>query len=108
MTRRAALVERTFEYHTAEGLRQVRLTLSVPKPDRARRAGWRCRVRIAGLDRGVDQYAYGVDGVQALVLALEMARVILRTTPLPDGARLTWLDDDDLGIPAMLPGAPAA
>ncbi|CAA9295138.1 MAG: hypothetical protein AVDCRST_MAG11-421 [uncultured Gemmatimonadaceae bacterium] len=108
MTRRAALVERTFEYHTAEGLRQVRLTLSVPKPDRARRAGWRCRVRVTGLDRGVDTYAYGEDGMQALVLALEMARVILRTAPRPDGARLTWLDDEDLGIPTMLPGPPAA
>ncbi len=95
-------VERTFEYHTAAGVRAVRLRVVAPERDPEPGGDWRCRLRISGLDGEVDQHAYGEDGLQALILALEMARVVLGTTPLPEGAALAWLGHPDLGIPAML------
>lgn len=99
-------VERIFELRTPAGERAVRLRVGAPEPDPAPGGSWRCRVEIAGGPWAVDQHAYGEDGLQALVLGLEMARILLRTTPLPAAASLTWLHDSDLGIPVMLPGSP--
>jgi len=101
-----AFVERAFQFHVEGHDREVRLRVSAPDRDPRPGGRWRCRVEIAGFGRDVDQYAYGEDGLQALVLGLEMARVRLRTTPLPSGASLTWLGDAALGIPVMLPGSP--
>ena len=103
----SAFVERVFLLHTPDGDGEVRLRVSAPEPDPKSAVGWRCRVSITGPLGDVGQWAYGENGVQALVLGLEMARVRLRTTPLPAGAVLTWLGDPGLGLPVMLPGSPA-
>jgi hypothetical protein len=100
-------VERTYESHAAAGTGEVRLRVFRPERDPEPGGSWRCRVRIDGVEPTVDQHAYGEDGLQALVLALEMARVCLRFADLPGGASLRWMGDADLGIPVMLPGAPA-
>ncbi len=107
MTGPEPFVERTLELHAADGTREVRLRVFRPERDPAPGGSWRCRVRIDGLGPAVDQHAYGEDGLQALILALEMARVRLRFADLPGGAGLRWLGGADLGIPVMLPGAPA-
>lgn len=98
--------ERTFKLLTPEGNREVRLRISAPEPDPEPGGSWRCRVQITGELWAVDQHAYGEDGVQALVLGLEMARVCLRSTPLPGGTTLTWLGEPALGLPVMLPDSP--
>jgi hypothetical protein len=102
-----SFVERVFECRTPAGAQPARLRVDAPELDPAvggRR--WRCRLRLTGAGPDVDQYAYGEDGLQALILGLEMARIVLATAPLPAGAALTWLGDADLGIPVMLPGSP--
>lgn len=93
------MVERTFERHAAAGITAVRLALGHPEPDPAPGGDWRCRVIIVGLPYAVDRYAYGVDGVQALTLALEMAAADLRHAALPSGERLTFLGGPDLCLP---------
>lgn len=100
-------VERKLESHAVAGVCEVWLRVFRPERDPEPGGSWRCRVRIDGLEPVVDQHAYGEDGVQALILGLEMARVCLRFADLPAGASLTWLGGADLGIPVMLPGAPA-
>jgi hypothetical protein len=94
-------VARTFELRSGSRIRKVTLRLSVPEPDPTG-CGWRCRLRLRGLSTTFDRHTHGEDGLQALLLALEMARVLLATTPLPAGARLTWSDDANLGVPALL------
>ncbi len=60
---------------------------------------------ILGLGAPVDRYAYGIDGVQALGLALEMARAELEAAGRGGGA-VTWLGGADLGLPRSLPASP--
>jgi hypothetical protein len=88
--------EREFE-RTDDGS-LVRLVLGRPEPDPAPGGDWRCRVWLVGRGIAVDQYAYGVDSLQALGLALEMARALLRP------GEVTWLRQADLGLPRSLPG----
>jgi hypothetical protein len=99
-------VARTFERHTATGVREVRLALARPEPDPGPGGDWRCRLVIVGLPHRVDRYAYGIDGLQAFTLALHMAAADLRYAALPAGERLTFLGTPDLGLPAA--SAPAA
>ena len=108
-----AAVERVFELTGPDGVAEVRLALGPPEPDPRpdgdpRCPDWRCRVRIAGLARPVDQHAYGIDALQALALGCEMARSYLETAPLAAGQALTWLGQADLGLPRVLPARGAA
>ena len=98
-----AVVERTFERTGPEGTTSVRLALGRPEPDPEPGGDWRCRVVISGLGPRVDQFAYGVDSLQALALGLEMARAHLMHAP-PAGGGLRWLGESDLGLPRVLAG----
>ena len=93
------VIERLFERHTGAGVVEVRLAVARPEPDPTRGGDWRCRLAIVGLPHPVDRHAYGIDGVQALTLALEMAAADLRHAELPAGERLTFLGAPDLCLP---------
>ena len=103
----ASFVRRVFEQRSATDRKPVALELGVPECDPLDGA-WRCRLRLRGASVAIDQHAYGEDGLQALLLAIEMARVLLTTTPWPPGTSLTWCEDAELGLPMPPPGAPAA
>ncbi len=58
-----------------------------------------CAVSFKGLSGTLPRGAYGVDGVQALSLALKLVAQTLYSHPDYLGGRLHWLDDpDDLGF----------
>lgn len=78
----------------------VRLRICRPEPDPTPDGDWRCRLLIEGLERPVDRWAYGIDAVQALGLALEMARSHLQPSP-ERPALVTWLGQLDLGLPRL-------
>jgi hypothetical protein len=100
-----SVIERVFERHTASGVADVRLAVGRPEPDPEPGGDWRCRLVVVGLPRPVDRHAHGVDGVQALTLALEMAAADLRHAALPRGERLTFLGGPDLCLPRCGAGA---
>jgi uncharacterized protein DUF6968 len=89
-------------YERIEGSGAVRLRVYRPIPDPTPGGDWRCRLVIDGLGRPVDRWVHGVDGVQALGLALEMARSHLQPSP-EHPALVTWLGQADLGLPRLLP-----
>jgi len=79
----------------------VRLCVGRPELDPVPGRDWRCRMVIDGLDQPIDRWAYGIDAVQALALAFELARIYLQ--PDPDrSASVTWLEQSDLGLPRVL------
>ena len=88
---------------------RARVRVEIGRPVRSDDAGgdWACPVRVTGLTGLpgiVELAALGVDGVQALLLALELARVTLVYARLGDGERLTFLGRPDLGLPRSLTG----
>ena len=88
---------------------RTRVRVEIGRPVRSVEAGgdWACPMRVTGLTGLpgiIELSACGVDGVQALLLALELARVTLVYAKLGDGERLTFLGRPDLGLPSSLTG----
>jgi len=78
----------------------VVLTIGVPQPLRVWH--WGCAVQITGLKTmwRRPRYVSGIDGFQALDLAIRCAAAVLETTK----PKLAWLGrHGDLGLPKYLP-----
>ena len=78
----------------------VVLTIGVPQPVRG--SHWGCAVQITGLKTSWrrPRYVFGIDGLQALHLAIKCAAAVLETTK----AELAWLGQHgDLGMPKYFP-----
>lgn len=95
------VAERCFEALDVAGERQIVLRLGVPERDPAPGGDWRCRYEITVGSTRWTSAAYGVDSLQALLLALAKARAELLARGCRDGLRLTWLGQDDLGLPSV-------
>jgi Domain of unknown function (DUF6968) len=79
------------------------LTLGVPRPVRG--SDWGCALQITGLNTALrrPRYVFGIDGLQALHLAMQCAGAVLESEKL----RLEWLGQtEDLGMPKFLPPLP--
>ena len=66
---------------------------------------WGCALQITGLNTlwRRPRYVFGIDGLQALHLAMKCAGVVLETSHVT----LEWLgQSDDLGMPKFLPALP--
>ena len=87
------------------GTSKQRVTLTIGVPRRVPGSDWGCLVQITGLGRSRSRprFVYGIDGLQALYLAIQFAGAELETC----GCRLEWLGQtDDLGFPRFLPYLP--
>ena len=60
---------------------------------------FRCRYEIDWPEKLYRGHAYGVDAVQALLLAMQKAHTELLTARENDGRKITWLDMRSLGMP---------
>jgi len=65
------------------------VSIGLPRPDPlSKHSDWECAFSIEGVGKSKVQKAFGVDSLQALMLALEGVRVGLEQT----GRNLFWLD----------------
>lgn len=87
---------------TVTGAPGATVVVILGKPRRAPGQDYRCSFRIEGLGDNLRQFAYGADSLQALLMAVEGARVTLERS----GLQLAWLGGEpgDTGIPRMVPG----
>lgn len=88
---------------TAPGGKAVVVTLGVP--ERVPGSDWGCALQISGLNTTWrrPKYVFGIDGLQALHLAMQCAGAVLEST----NRKLEWLGQaDDLGMPKFLPWLP--
>ncbi len=83
------------------------VTLTIGVPQRVPGSDWACLVQITGLDVYAKrpQFIFGVDGAQALILAIQYSGAVLETC----GYQLEWLGQtEDLGFPQFLPYLPTS
>jgi hypothetical protein len=81
----------------------VVLTIGVPQPVPG--SDWGCAVQITGLNSGWrrPKYVFGIDGLQALHLAMKCAAAVLESAK----PELAWLGEKgNLGMPKFLPELP--
>jgi hypothetical protein len=89
-------------FQSANG-KPVVLTIGVPQSVPG--SDWGCAVQITGLNSGWrrPRYVFGIDGLQALHLAMKCAAAVLESTK----PELAWLGEQgDLGMPKFLPELP--
>ena len=68
-------------------------------PPEQDRGDYLCRYEIDLPNKPIASRAYGVDQVQALLLAMQKAHVELLVMRDKLGRRVEWLDDENLGLP---------
>lgn len=81
----------------------VVLTIGVPEPVAG--SDWGCALQITGLNTKWrrPRYTFGIDGLQALHLAMKAADLMLESAKV----ELEWLGQtEDLGMPKFLPPLP--
>jgi hypothetical protein len=87
------IAERELE---SAGEHPERVVVRMGMPVRVADGEWGCPFQIRGAGDERVRTAYGLDGVQALKLCMEMIRADLGA--LRRSHRLTWLGEDDLGF----------
>jgi hypothetical protein len=105
ISNRDVIAERRLDLLTSRGARPITIRFFRPELE-ARPAGvWICVYEIQGLPRrrAFVRAAPGFDGVQALIGALQYARLDLRVLQ-EDGVRLSLEGQPDLGFPALVEG----
>ena len=89
----APFVERRFELDGGD------LIVCFYAPAKAPGGEFQCRYSIGWPVREVRRHARGVDGVQALMLAMRRAHTDLVESDAYKAGRLTWCDQTDLDLP---------
>ena len=80
--------------------REIVVSLGMPRPDRHKGGDWECPFLIEGIGKPKVQKVFGVDSMQALVIAIKGIRVTLETV----GRELFWLDGQiGTGFPLDVP-----
>lgn len=100
------IAERTYQLRTSAGERSVAVRIGRAIPDPAPGGDWVCPVEFRGAPRGQlpagPQPVYGIDALQALVLALGYAQQELANLQRRSRGKLTWLGSPDLGLPDII------
>jgi hypothetical protein len=81
------------------------VTLTIGVPRRVPGSDWGCAVQITGLDSGWrrPRYVFGIDGLQALHLAMKCAAAVLESA----NRDLAWLGDREFPLmPTFFPLLP--
>ena len=95
---------RTFLYTRPDGstspiLVEIGIPYAMPADDPAIEPAWACPFRTRGFAADESATIFGVDGVQALHLALGFAGT--RVAAKPEAAGLDWADVPNFGFPPM-------
>jgi hypothetical protein len=91
----AVIASRTI---SLDGQPTVDIELFAPTVD-ARGNDYQCGYRIRGLGNDEIRIAFGVDSLQALLMAMQRIAIDLYTSQPGDAGQLTWLGAGDLGHP---------
>lgn len=92
------IASRTLLYEAADGnKREISLELGTPsRVSLETRDTWCCPFQIDGFGERIIRAIYGIDAMQALVLALHILPAELRALARDDGGR--FLNEADLGL----------
>ncbi|SFD06021.1 DUF6968 family protein [Micromonospora sediminimaris] len=81
-----------------DGTSELVVRFGKPHPDPLPGGDWCCPFQIEGLADGAVDAAFGVDSLQAMLLAAYRVRLLLTEHAERTSARLDWLGQPDLGL----------
>jgi hypothetical protein len=83
------MLRRVLQYQQNSKSSEVVIEFEYPKPHGG---DYGCRVRIKGHNFNIDRVIYGVDSLQAMTLAIKLARSIITDSNAYKEGRLYWLE----------------
>ncbi len=92
------LAERILELDDTSGRRLVTVLIGLPR-NIPGALDFFCPYQVLGLGDCAVRYAEGVDGAQAVYLAMEALGALLAATPEARSGSLTWYGERTLGFP---------
>jgi hypothetical protein len=92
------IAERVFDLDVNGDRREVRVLIGAPTPI-PDSPDFFCPYQVVGLDDPTVRYTEGVDGAQALYLAMESVGTLLASTVEARTGQLTWYGESALGFP---------
>jgi hypothetical protein len=92
------VAERHLEATGPHGKSDVTLKIGRPFRDHLPGGDWGCTFQIVGLGDDAALAAFGVDALQALLLAVYGSQLHLEERAAAAAVRLTWLGQPDLGL----------
>ena len=87
--------ERRFDVGSGRSVKAIIYPPSCTVPN----GDWSCEYQVIGLDSEGLKTSYGVDGIQAFILALTYISTTLYFSDEFQSGMLTWLGSRDLGLP---------
>ncbi len=91
------IARRTLTEYTGDMVRTVAVSIGAPRP--YPKGDWVCPFLIEGREKSGVEASFGVDALQALLLAVEGLRIRLDQT----GSRFEWLGPSGPWIPRLVP-----
>jgi hypothetical protein len=92
------IAERVFDLVDGGAQREVRVLIGAPTPI-PESPDFYCTYQVVGLADATVRYTEGVDGAQAMYLAMEAVGSLLASTHEWRSGRLTWYGEASLGFP---------
>jgi hypothetical protein len=77
---------------------ETNCTLRFARPVAAPNKGWMCQFEISGLGDTSPYAAHGLDSLQALLLAVEMARAQVTHRAAAQNMTVSWMTLPDIGL----------
>jgi hypothetical protein len=91
------IASQALSYQRADGSpSQITVELGTPGPSNEGMRDWECPFQITGFGEPIKRTIFGIDSMQALVLALHVLPTQLNALAREDGGR--FLDQSDLGL----------
>ncbi len=94
------IAERHFESRNEAGEEhEIIVRIGIPVHDPCPDGDWYCPYQITGFPNSRVSVAFGIDSLQALLLALGKVHADLVFCQRVNRLHLTWLEQDNLGFP---------
>ena len=69
-----------------------------PTENPAEHEDWECRYILSLPDQTIDRTMFGIDSLQAMLIAMKTAKTLLTNYVNSNKLKITWLGMDDLGL----------
>ena len=92
------MIERKFDYHSQKDNSSGTLTLTLFVPEPTQENDWECKYILKLPEKSIEGKLIGVDGFQALLLAMKTAKTLLINYAAKNQVTVTWLGMNNIGL----------
>jgi|GEM_PF-4592434 len=92
------MIEREFDYQSQKDNSSGTLILRIFTPKLTQEDDWECKYILQFPENSMEGKLIGIDSLQALLLAIKMAKTLLINYADTNQVTITWLEMDNIGL----------